>query len=178
MGSRPTEHGESSSESSRQFARKVLKRVLSSWVETLSSGYLEAGFSMIKHVQDILADCEEVGLDITNAKAFVDEVIALGNKWIETKSFPNGDLFNEMFLKPSGEIKSELDEISWTQKQFVRERNVTELAIIELTQDQHSLDREVIRQVEEAESNLRRKSLEYEQWQVLWEELPRAEDGS
>ena len=50
MGSRPTEHGESSSESSRQFARKVLKRILSSWVETLSSGHLEAGFGMIKHV--------------------------------------------------------------------------------------------------------------------------------
>ena len=35
MGSRPTEYGESSSEPSRQFARKVLKRVLSSWFETL-----------------------------------------------------------------------------------------------------------------------------------------------
>ncbi|XXG76922.1 hypothetical protein AAC387_Pa08g1182 [Persea americana] len=80
MDSRPTEHGESSSEPSRQFARKVLKRVLSSWVETLSSNHLEAGFSMVKHVQDILVDSEEVGLDITNAKAFVDEVIALGNK--------------------------------------------------------------------------------------------------
>ena len=50
MGSRPKEHGEFSSEPSRQFARKVLKRVLSSWVETLSSGYLEAGFGMIKHL--------------------------------------------------------------------------------------------------------------------------------
>ena len=50
MGNRPTGHGESSSEPSRQFARKVLKRVLSSWVETLSSGHLEAGFGMIKHV--------------------------------------------------------------------------------------------------------------------------------
>ncbi|XXG85697.1 hypothetical protein AAC387_Pa11g0731 [Persea americana] len=104
MGSWPTEHGESSSESSRQFARK-----------------------------DILVDSEEVGLDITNAKAFVDEVIALGNKWIETKSFPNDVFFNEMFLKPSGEVKSELDEISRTRKQFVQERNVTELTIIELT---------------------------------------------
>ncbi|WP_205963769.1 hypothetical protein, partial [Roseicella aquatilis] len=54
MGSRPTEHGKSSSEPSRQFARKVLKRVLSSWVKTLSSGHLEAGFGMVKHVQDIL----------------------------------------------------------------------------------------------------------------------------
>ncbi|XXG53338.1 hypothetical protein AAC387_Pa03g1441 [Persea americana] len=208
-GSRPTEHGESSSEPSRRFARKVLKRVLSSWVETLSSGHLEAGFGMVKHVQDILADSEEVGLDITDAKAFVDEVIALGNKWTEAKSFPNDDFFNEMFLKPSSEVKSKLNEISRTRKQLVRERNVTELAIIELTQDQHRLDREVtearqrlelleeqaaakwtatlkardrertlIRQVEEVESNLQRKTQEYEQWQILWEELPRAEDGS
>ena len=103
-----------------------------------------------------------------------------------------------MFLKPSGEVKSEQDEISWTRKQFVRERNVIELVIIKLTQDQHRLDREVIearqrlelleeqaaakwtailkaryrersliRQVEEAESNLRRKTQEYEQWQIL-----------
>ena len=53
---------------------------------------------MVKHVQDILANSEEVGLDITDAKSFVDEVIALGNKWTETKSFPNDDFFNEMFL--------------------------------------------------------------------------------
>ncbi|KAJ8649218.1 hypothetical protein MRB53_002241 [Persea americana] len=145
MGSRPMEHGKLSSGPSLQFAKNVLKIVLSSWVETLSSGHLEAGFDMIKHVQDILADSEEVGLDITNAKAFVDEVIALGKKWTETKSFPNGDFFNEMFLKPSGEVKSELDEISRTRKQFVRERNVTELAIIELTRDLHRLDTESLR---------------------------------
>ncbi|XXG41994.1 hypothetical protein AAC387_Pa01g2353 [Persea americana] len=125
MGSRPTEHGESSSEPSRQFARKVLKRVLSSWVETLSSGHLEAGFGMVKHVQDILADSEEVSMDITDAKAFVDEVIALGNKWTETKSFLNDDFFNEMFFKPSSEVKSDLNEISQTRKQLVQERNVT-----------------------------------------------------
>ncbi|KAJ8630142.1 hypothetical protein MRB53_023465 [Persea americana] len=85
-----------------------------------------------------------------------------------------------MFLKPSSEVKSELNEISRTRKQLVWERNVTELAIIELTQDQHRLDRErtLILQVEEIESNLRRKTQEYEQWQILWEELPRAEDGS
>ena len=114
-----------------------------------------------------------------------------------------------MFLKAFGEVKSKLNEISRTRKQLVRERNVTELAIIELTQDQHRLDREVtearqrlelleeqaaakwtttlkardgeralIRQVKEVESNLRRKTQEYEQWQILWEELPRAEDGS
>ena len=83
------------------------------------------------------------------------------------------------------------------------------MAIIELTQDQHRLDREVIearqrlelleeqaaakwtailkardrertliRHIEEAESNLRRKTQEYEQWKILWEELPRAQDGS
>ena len=83
------------------------------------------------------------------------------------------------------------------------------MAIIELTQDQHRLDREVtearqrlellveqaaakwaatlnardrertlICLVEEVESNLRRKTKEYEQWQIHWEELPRAEDGS
>lgn len=144
MGSRPTEHGESSSEPSRQFARKMLKRVLSSWVETLSSGHLEAGFGMVKHVQDILADSKEVGLDITDAKAFVDKVITLGNKWNETKSFPNDDFFNEMFFKLSSEVKSELNEISQTRKQLVQERNLIELAIIELTQDQHRLDREVI----------------------------------
>ena len=64
MGSRPTEHGESPSEPSLQFERKVLKRVLSLWVETISSANLEASFGMIKHVQDILADSKEVGLDI------------------------------------------------------------------------------------------------------------------
>ncbi|KAJ8634480.1 hypothetical protein MRB53_008747 [Persea americana] len=209
MGSRQIEHGEFSSEPSRQFARKVLKRVLSSWVETLSSGHLEAGFGMVKHVQNILADSEEVGLDITDAKAFVDKVITLGNKWTETKSFPNDDFFNEMFLKPSSEVNFELNEILRTRKQLVQEKNVTELAIIELTQDQYRLDREVtearqrlelleeqaaakwaatlkardrertlICQVEEVESNLRRKTQEYEQWQILWEELPHAEDES
>ena len=148
-------------------------------------------------------------MHITVAKAFVDEVITLGNKWNETKSFANDDFFNEMFLKPSSKVKSELDEISRTRKQLVREMNVIELAILELTQDQHRLDWEVtkarqrlellekqaaakwtatlkardrertlIRQVEEVESNLRRKTQEYEQWQILREELPRAEDGS
>ena len=103
-----------------------------------------------------------------------------------------------MFLKPSSEVKSDLNEIWRTQKQLVQEWNVTELAIIKLTQDQHRLDREVtearqhlelleeqaaakwtatlkardreralIRQVEEVESNLRRKTQEYEQWQIL-----------
>ena len=56
---------------------------------------------MIKHVHEILAESEKVGLDVTSARASVDEIIALGNKWTETKSFPNGDFFREMFLKPS-----------------------------------------------------------------------------
>ena len=55
-GSQPTERGESPSGPSLQYPKKVLKSVLSSWVETLSSGHLEAGFGMVKHVQDILAD--------------------------------------------------------------------------------------------------------------------------
>ena len=41
-------------------------------------------FGMIKHVQKILAESEKVGLDITSAKAFVDEIIALGNTWSKT----------------------------------------------------------------------------------------------
>ena len=40
MGSQSVEHGESSSGPSLRFAKKVLKSVLSSWVETLSSGHL------------------------------------------------------------------------------------------------------------------------------------------
>ena len=49
MGSLPTERGESSSGPSLQSAQKVLKSVLSSWIETLSFRHLEAGFGMIKH---------------------------------------------------------------------------------------------------------------------------------
>ena len=142
-------------------------------------------------------------------KVFVDEIIALGNKWSETKSFSDGDFFREMFLKPSSEVKSELDEILRTRKQFAWERNVAELAVIELTQDLHRPDREVIearqcltqleslaaakwtaivearardgtliRQVEDADSKLRRKTWEYKRWQILWAELPLAEDES
>ena len=114
MFSRLMAHGESSFGPSLQYAKKVLKSVLSSWVKTLSFGHLEAGFGMIKHVQDIFTDSEEVGLDIASAKDFVDEVIALGNKWTESKNFPNGNFFSEMFLEPSGEVKSEMDEISRT----------------------------------------------------------------
>jgi hypothetical protein len=116
MGSQSVEHGESSSGPSLQFAKKVLKSVLSSWIETLSSGHLEAGFGMVKHVRDILADSAEVGLDITNAKAFIDGVIALGDKWSKTKNSPSGDFFNEMFLKPSSEVKSEVNEILRARK--------------------------------------------------------------
>ena len=49
-GSRLMEQGETSSRSSLQYAKRVLKNVLSSWIETLSSGHLEAGSGMIKHV--------------------------------------------------------------------------------------------------------------------------------
>ena len=100
MGNRPTECGEFLFGPSRPFMKKVLKSVLSSWIETLSSSQLDARFGMIKHVQDIFADSEEVGLEIAGAKAFVDEVITLGNKWTETKCFLNDDFFSEMFLKP------------------------------------------------------------------------------
>ena len=55
-GSQPLEWGETSFRPSFQYAKRVLKSVLSSWIETLSSGHLEAGFGMIKHVQDIHAD--------------------------------------------------------------------------------------------------------------------------
>ena len=41
MGSWPMERGEPSSGPSLQFAKKVLKSVLSSWIEALSSDYLE-----------------------------------------------------------------------------------------------------------------------------------------
>lgn len=187
----------------------MLKTVLSSWVETLSSGHLETGFGMIKHVHDILADSKEVGLDIARAKDFVDGVIALRNKWNETKSFPDDDFFDETFMKQSSKVKAEMTEVTKARRQVVREKNVTELAIIGLQQDLDHLDKEVvearqcldlleeeaaakwtaiveardkerilIRQVEEAEGNVRRKNDEYEQWQVLWNELPRFADGS
>ncbi|XXG88126.1 hypothetical protein AAC387_Pa12g0380 [Persea americana] len=74
--SQQMEQGETSSRPSLQYAKRVLK-------------------------SDILAKSEEVVLDIASVMAFVDEVIALGNKWTETKSFPNGDFFNGMFVRPS-----------------------------------------------------------------------------
>ena len=65
----------------------MLKSVLSSWIETLSSGHLDAGFGMIRHVQEILAESEEGGLDVTGAKAFVDEIIALGQQVVRDQEF-------------------------------------------------------------------------------------------
>ena len=41
----------------------------------------------------------------------------------------------------------------------------------------HTKDGTVIRQVEEVDSNLRRKTQEYERWQILWAEHPLADDG-
>ena len=35
---------------------------------------------MIKHVQEILAESENVSLNVVSARDFVDEIIALGNK--------------------------------------------------------------------------------------------------
>ena len=49
-GSQPMEPSETSFGPSLQYAKKVLKSILSSLIETLSSGHLEAGFGMIKHV--------------------------------------------------------------------------------------------------------------------------------
>ena len=80
MDSRLTEQGESSSGPPLLYAKKVVARVLNSWIETLLFGHLEAGFSMIQHVQEILVDTEEFGLDVTGARAIVDRIIALGDK--------------------------------------------------------------------------------------------------
>ena len=102
---------------SLQFAKKILQSVLGSWIATLSFDHLDARFGMIKHVQENLTESEEIGLDVTGARAFVDEIIALGNKWPEIKSFSNFDFFREMFLKPSTKAKSAMDE--QTKKQFV-----------------------------------------------------------
>ncbi|KAJ8649241.1 hypothetical protein MRB53_002264 [Persea americana] len=133
---------------------------------------------MVKHVQDILADSEKGGLDITDAKAFVDEVITLGNKWTETKSFPNDDFFNEMFLKPSSEDQHHLDREVTEARQRLKLLEEHAAAKWAATLKARDRERTLIRQVEEVKSNLRRKTQEYEQWQILWEELPRAEDGS
>ncbi|XXG82676.1 hypothetical protein AAC387_Pa10g0576 [Persea americana] len=124
---------------------------------------------MVKHVQDILADSKEVGLEIMNAKAFIDEVIALGNKWNETKSFPNGDFFNEMFLKPSSEDQHRLDREVTKARQCLELLEEQAIAKWAATLKAHNRERTLIRQVEEVESNLQRKTQEYEQWQILWE---------
>ena len=71
MDSRPTEQGESSSGPPLLYAKKVVARVLNSWIKTLLSWHLEARFSMIQHVQEILADTEEFGLDVTGARAML-----------------------------------------------------------------------------------------------------------
>lgn len=67
----------------------------------------------------MLSGSEEVGLNVIGAKAFVDDIIALGSKWIETENFTDDDFFGEMFLKPPTKDKSTMDEITWTKKQFV-----------------------------------------------------------
>ncbi|MDL1135877.1 hypothetical protein PS057_21300, partial [Yersinia pestis] len=157
MSSRPTELGESSAGPSLLFAKKVVVRVLSSWIETLFSGHLEAGFSMIQHVREILGDAEEAGLDVTDARAIVNRIIELGDKWFETMGFPDDQFFKEMFLDPADKAQSDLDEATESKKQAVRERNLEEITIIRLTHDLNILDREV----DEA-----RKRLEHLQAQV------------
>ena len=173
MGSQSVERGESSSRPSLQFAKKVLKSVLSSWVETLSSGHLEAGFGMIKHVRDILADSAEVGLDITGAEAFVDRVITLGDKWSKTKNFPSDAFFNEMFLKPMTEIEFEIKEISQTRKQLVREKNRAEMAIGNLSGELDHLAKEI-------KETMRRLELLEEQSAAKWAAVveARAKEGT
>ncbi|WP_274923098.1 hypothetical protein [Streptomyces clavifer] len=143
MSSRPTEKGESSSGPSLLFAKKVLVRVLSSWIETLHSGHLDAGFGMIPHVKEILADTEEVGLDVTSARAIVDRIIALGDKWFETKDFPDDRFFKEMFLDPAMRAESGVDEATHSRKQVVRKRNLEELAIRRLNHELVILEGEI-----------------------------------
>ena len=116
MSSRPTELGESSAGPSLLFAKKVVVRVLSSWIETLLSGHLDVGFSMIQHVQEILGDAEEAGLDVTGARAIVDRIIALGDKWFETMGLADDQFFKEMFLDPADKAKSYLDEATQRRK--------------------------------------------------------------
>ncbi|MDL1135137.1 hypothetical protein PS057_17220 [Yersinia pestis] len=169
MSSRPTELGESSAGPSLLFAKKVVVRVVSSWIETLFSGHLEVGFGMIQHVQEILSDAEEAGLDVTGARAIVDRIIALGDKWFETVSLADDQFFKEMFLDPADKAKSDLDEATESRKVAVRKRNREELTIIGLTHDLNILDREV----DEA-----RKRLEHLQAQVAakWTAIIEARD--
>ena len=170
MSSRPVEKGESSSDSSLRFAKKMVMRVLSSWAETLLSGHLEVGLGMIPNIQETLHDAErEVGLDVTGARAIVDRIIALGDKWFETMSLPDDQFFKEMFLDPAEKAKSDVDEAAQSRKQAVREKNREELAIIGLRRDLEALDREV----EEA-----RKRLEHLKAQVAakWAAITEARD--
>ena len=66
-------------------------------------------------MQKIPSESERVGLDVTGARVFVDDIIALGSKWTETENFTDDDFFGEMFLKPSTKAKSAMDEISQTK---------------------------------------------------------------
>lgn len=92
----------------------------------------------------MLSGSEATGPDVTGAKVFVDDIIALGSKWNETENFTIDDFFRKMFMKTSTQTKSAMDEITWTKKQFVRDRNLTELGIIELSQDINRLEGDVI----------------------------------
>ena len=170
LGSQSSEKGESSSGPSLQYAKKVVMRVLSSWIETLLSGHLDVARSKIPHVKEILKDAEEdIGLDVTDARAIVDRIIALGDRWFETTNYPDDQFFQEMFLNPAEKAQSELKETSQGRKQLVRERNRAELDIIRLQHDLNILDGEV----EEA-----RKHLEHLKAQVAstWTAITEARD--
>lgn len=78
---------------------------------------------------------EEDGLGVTVTRAFTEDIITLGSKLMETDNFPACDFFREMFLKPSTKAKFVADDISLTRRQLVRDRNLTELDIVELKQD-------------------------------------------
>lgn len=90
---------------------------------------------MIKHMQEILSMSEEAGLGVTGTGAFTEDKITLGSKLMETDHFLASNFFREMFMKPSTKAKSVVDDISWTKRQLVRDRNLTDLDIIELRQD-------------------------------------------
>ena len=87
---------------------------------------------------------EEDGLGVTGTKAFTEDIITLGRKLMETDHFPTSNFFREMFMKPSTKAKSVVDDISWTKRQLVRDRNLTDLDIIELRQDIDCLEWEDI----------------------------------
>ena len=143
MSSRATEKGESSSGSSLRSVKRMLARALSTWIETLLSGHLEVGFSMIPNVQLTLNDAEEAGVDVTEAKVIVDGIIALGDKWSNTVNLSDDRFFTEMFQNPADRAQSDLNEATQSRKRLVREKNREELALIGLGHDVDILEGEI-----------------------------------